>query len=68
MRDVEQHAMKIFNFVFTCIIHNDSTILPQNAIIESMMDVRNCDEWRFARGGWQLLEVAEQEHVDRAIP
>ena len=65
---VEQHTMKSFNFVLARVVCDDPAILSQHAVVESTMNVGNGDERRLARCGRQLLEVTEQDHVDRTVP
>ena len=68
VRHVKQHTMESFNFVFPRFVCDNPAILSQHTVVESKMNVGNGDERRLARGGWQLLEVTEQDHVDRTVP
>ena len=68
MRHVKQHTMESFNFVFPRFVCDNPAILSQHTVVESKMNVGNGDERRLARCGRQLLEVTEQDHVDRTVP
>ena len=68
MRHVEQHTMESFDFVLAHFVRDDPSILSQHAVVESMMNVWNCNERWLARCRRQLLEIAEQDHVTRAVP